>query len=98
MTRANQISEWIAKRGTRSTLLVILVNLCLSVTKISAGMVVHSFALLADGLESGADVLSGPFREIRPGLATLGCQDEHETSSRRPAQAMAFCLKNDPKP
>src|SRR5258708_30417119 len=31
----------------------------LSVTKISAGFVGHSFALVADGLESGADVLSG---------------------------------------
>jgi cation diffusion facilitator family transporter len=43
----------------RSTLLGILVNLGLSVTKISAGVVGHSFALVADGLESGADVLSG---------------------------------------
>jgi divalent metal cation (Fe/Co/Zn/Cd) transporter len=43
----------------RSTFLGILVNLGLSVTKISAGMVGHSFALVADGLESGADVLSG---------------------------------------
>jgi cation diffusion facilitator family transporter len=59
VTRANQISEWIAKRGMRSTLLGILVNLGLSVTKISAGAVGHSFALVADGLESGADVLSG---------------------------------------
>src|SRR5713101_4056844 len=43
----------------RFTLLGILVNLGLSVTKISAGLVGHSFALVADGLESGADVLSG---------------------------------------
>jgi cation diffusion facilitator family transporter len=43
----------------RSTLLGILVNLGLSVTKIAAGLVGHSFALVADGLESGADVLSG---------------------------------------
>ena len=59
MTRANRVSEWITKRGMRSTLLGILVNLGLSVTKISAGLVGHSFALVADGLESGADVLSG---------------------------------------
>jgi cation diffusion facilitator family transporter len=59
MTGANQISESIAKRGMRSTLLGILVNLGLSVTKISTGIVGHSFALVADGLESGADVLSG---------------------------------------
>jgi Co/Zn/Cd efflux system component len=51
-------TDWIAKRGMRSTLLGILVNLGLSVTKISAGFVGRSFALVADGLESGADVLS----------------------------------------
>jgi divalent metal cation (Fe/Co/Zn/Cd) transporter len=44
----------------RSTLLGILVILGLSATKISAGEVGHSFALVADGLESAADVLSGP--------------------------------------
>ena len=43
----------------RSALLGMLVNLGLSVTKISAGIAGHSFALVADGLESGADVLSG---------------------------------------
>ena len=43
----------------RSTLLGILVNLGLSAAKISAGIMGHSFALVADGLESGADVLSG---------------------------------------
>jgi hypothetical protein len=44
VTRANQISEWIAKRDMRSTLLGILVNPGLSATKISAGAVGHSFA------------------------------------------------------
>jgi divalent metal cation (Fe/Co/Zn/Cd) transporter len=41
----------------RSRLLGILANLGLSAAKISAGFVGHSFALVADGLESGADVL-----------------------------------------
>jgi divalent metal cation (Fe/Co/Zn/Cd) transporter len=59
VTPANRVTDWIAKRGMRSTLLGILVNLGLSVTKISAGFVGHSFALVADGLESGADVLGG---------------------------------------
>jgi len=43
----------------RSRLLGILVNLVLSAAKISAGFVGRSFAPVADGLESGADVLSG---------------------------------------
>jgi cation diffusion facilitator family transporter len=59
VTRANRILEQIAKRGMRSTLLGILANFGLSTTKILGGMVGHSFALVADGLESGADVLSG---------------------------------------
>jgi divalent metal cation (Fe/Co/Zn/Cd) transporter len=54
MTRGNRVSEWFAKRGMRSTLLGIPVNLGFSVTKISAGLVGHSFALVADGLDSGA--------------------------------------------
>lgn len=37
----------------------ILVNLALALTKGTAGLVGHSFALVADGLESAADVLSG---------------------------------------
>jgi divalent metal cation (Fe/Co/Zn/Cd) transporter len=43
----------------KSILLGILLNLGVSVTNISAGMVGYSFALVADGWESGADVLSG---------------------------------------
>lgn len=46
-------------RGTKSSLIGILVNFGLAVTKCSAGLLGHSFALVADGLESGADVLSG---------------------------------------
>lgn len=46
-------------RGTKSSLIGILVNFALALTKCTAGLVGHSFALVADGLESGADVLSG---------------------------------------
>jgi hypothetical protein len=42
--------------GTKSSLIGILVNLGLAVTKCTAGLLGHSFALVADGLESGADV------------------------------------------
>ena len=43
----------------RSTLLGIVINFALALTKVSAGLFGHSFALVADGLESSADVLSG---------------------------------------
>ena len=46
-------------RGTKSSLVGILVNLGLALTKCISGFMGHSFALVADGLESAADVLSG---------------------------------------
>jgi cation diffusion facilitator family transporter len=46
-------------RGTRSSLVGILVNFGLALIKCISGLAGHSFALVADGLESGADVLSG---------------------------------------
>jgi cation diffusion facilitator family transporter len=46
-------------RGTKSTVLGISVNLGLGLCKCSAGLLGNSFALVADGLESIADVFSG---------------------------------------
>jgi cation diffusion facilitator family transporter len=43
----------------RSTLVGIFVNLGLALTKCSAGFLGNSFALIADGLESAADVITG---------------------------------------
>ncbi len=48
-----------ANRGMKSTVLGILLNLGLALTKFSAGLFGNSFALVADGLESITDVLSG---------------------------------------
>ena len=48
-----------ALRGAKSALLGIAVNLGLAVAKCSAGLLGNSFALVADGVESIADVLSG---------------------------------------
>ena len=46
-------------RGTEASLVGIFVNLGLALTKCNAGFLGHSFALVADGLESAADVISG---------------------------------------
>ena len=46
-------------RGTKSSLIGILVNLALVLAKYTAGLVGHSFALVTDGLDSAADVVSG---------------------------------------
>lgn len=48
-----------ADRGTRSALLGIFVNVGLALAKGCAGVLGNSFALVADGVESLADVVSG---------------------------------------
>ena len=49
----------IGREGMKSALVGTFVNFCLAATKCTAGILGHSFALVADGLESSADVLSG---------------------------------------
>lgn len=49
----------IAQLGMQSSRTGIFANLTLSVIKCLAGLLGHSFALVADGLESAADVISG---------------------------------------
>jgi cation diffusion facilitator family transporter len=55
----NPLLKRVVGMGIKSTLLGIAMNFALSLMKCSAGLIGHSFALVADGLESGADVLSG---------------------------------------
>jgi cation diffusion facilitator family transporter len=59
MKRSGNPLRSAADRGTKSTLLGISVNLALGLAKCSAGWLGNSFALVADGLESATDVLSG---------------------------------------
>lgn len=47
-----------AARGRRSILIGLTVNIFLAATKITAGLFGHSYALVADGIESSADVFS----------------------------------------
>jgi cation diffusion facilitator family transporter len=47
-----------ARRGIRSSVFGIFVNLVLSAAKCIAGLIGHSFALIADGIESLSDVVS----------------------------------------
>ena len=55
----NPILQRAVDRGTKSSLVGIFVNFSLALIKVATGLIGHSFALVADGLESGADVLSG---------------------------------------
>jgi cation diffusion facilitator family transporter len=51
-------AEEAARRGVHSSILGIIINLLLAATKCLAGFVGHSFALVADGIESMSDVVS----------------------------------------
>lgn len=59
MSHTDDFLKGAADRGTRSTLLGIFVNVVLALAKGCAGLFGNSFALVADGVESLADVLSG---------------------------------------
>ena len=59
MKRDDDVLRSAADRGTKSTVLGICVNLGLGLAKCSAGFLGNSFALVADGVESITDVLSG---------------------------------------
>ncbi len=48
----------LVKRGLRASLLGIVVNIALAVIKIVTGVVGNSYALVADGIESTADIIS----------------------------------------
>jgi cation diffusion facilitator family transporter len=50
--------EIAVKRGIRSSLFGVGLNLALAMVKCAAGVVGHSFALVADGIESLSDVIS----------------------------------------
>ncbi len=51
-------TEQMIERGMRSSLIGIAVNCVLALLKCAAGAVGHSFALVADGIESFSDVIS----------------------------------------
>jgi Co/Zn/Cd efflux system component len=47
-----------SRRGIRSAQIAILVNAGLAITKLVAGLVGHTYALVADAVESTADIFS----------------------------------------
>ena len=55
---ASPTTEQMVEGGLRSSLLGIVINLALALLKCLTGLIGHSFALLADGIESFLDVIS----------------------------------------
>ncbi|MDX1931937.1 MAG: cation diffusion facilitator family transporter [Capsulimonadales bacterium] len=66
-----------ADAGVRSTLIGIGVNLLLVVGKATAGVVGHSYALIADAIESGMDVLSSALVLIGLKVASRPADENH---------------------
>ncbi len=58
MATPQQSTELEIGKGIRSSLIGVVVNLSLGLVKCLTGMIGHSFALVADGIESFSDVIS----------------------------------------
>lgn len=66
-----------AEQGMRSTLIGIGVNLVLALGKALAGVFGHSYALVADAIESGMDVLSSILVYFGLKVSTLPADENH---------------------
>jgi cation diffusion facilitator family transporter len=77
-----------AQRGIRSVQLGLLINAALAVTKLVAGVVGHTYALVADAVESTADIFSSLI--VWAGLH-IGSRpaDEHHPYGHGKVEAMA---------
>jgi cation diffusion facilitator family transporter len=66
-----------AEQGMRSTLIGIVVNIFLALGKLLAGILGHSYALVADAIESGMDVLSSILVYFGLKVSTLPADENH---------------------
>jgi cation diffusion facilitator family transporter len=66
-----------AEQGMRSTLIGIGVNIFLAIGKMLAGIFGHSYALVADAIESGLDVLSSILVYFGLKVSTLPADENH---------------------
>jgi cation diffusion facilitator family transporter len=76
MVRA-QTPEQMVKRGLRSSLTGIGFNLVLALFKCTTGLIGHSFALIADGIESLSDVISSTVVYLGLRVAIKPPDEEH---------------------
>lgn len=82
------------QRGLRSSLLGIGVNIVLAVTKCLAGLLGHSFALIADGIESISDVVSSTVVYFGLKVAIKPADEDHPYGHGKaePIAAIVVCL------
>src|SRR5690348_10808602 len=77
----------LSEKGIRAAQLGILVNALLAVTKLLAGVVGNSYALIADAVESSADILSSLLV-----MGGLQCGRALSTNAVRPSLRKAICM------
>src|ERR1700691_575788 len=72
-----QTPEQMVQRGLRSSLIGIGFNLVLALLKCTTGFIGHSFALIADGIESLSDVISSSVVYLGLRLAIKPPDEDH---------------------
>jgi cation diffusion facilitator family transporter len=77
MTAPQQSTEVEVRKGIHSSIVGIIVNLALAFAKCLAGIMGHSFALVADGIESFSDVLSSSVVAVGLWLAIKPPDEDH---------------------
>src|ERR1700733_7792391 len=93
MTKA-QTPEQMVERGLRSSLIGIGFNLVLAVFKCLAGFIGHSFALVADGIESLSDVISSTvvYLGLRLAVKTPDAENPYGHGKAEPVAAVIVSL------
>jgi cation diffusion facilitator family transporter len=76
-------SKYLAQMGMRTSLLGMLANLLLALSKGVAGLLGHSFALVADAVESLSDVLSGLVVYLGLKIAVQPLDEDHPYGHRK---------------
>ena len=72
-----QTRELMIQRGLKSSLIGIAINLVLALFKCTTGFIGHSFALIADGIESLSDVISSTVVYLGLSLAIKPPDEDH---------------------
>jgi len=87
-------AEEAAQRGVRSSILGVIINLVLAVAKCLAGVAGHSFALVADGIESLSDVVSSSVVALGLWWATRPPDKDHPYGHGKvePIAAIVVCF------
>lgn len=75
--KSNLFSSEATKQGIRTTIVGIVVSICLAIIKIVTGIIGNSYALIADGIESTTDVFTSIVVVTGLRIAQLPPDDKH---------------------